>query len=419
MATPAELLAQSLDALRNANRIDGTRASYRKDNPAEYGAVLAYLDGGTRPAGTLSLMGRGLVLEEDARRALASSPPVGDATKRSVGYLRYGNGELPLSHTADYDFIVTSWAGASGAGASMAKKALHYMSQISCKTGAGGTYHFGVTSEEVRANGWVLLDSVGAEMTNFQYGGSAVPLGDPGLAGYQQRWAENVTARLQTMSLDGVFIDDTLFWTTGISNGQVPQSYTQPQWMEAVRQFCAYVGTYLNQRGLYLVANASGWFPGSTDYAGDNDLALWTALAPYVDGLCSETWLWHPAFATPTTVRVLGTGWNQNWDGWMRLPALCETQGIDFVCISSSTSSVTADYQLFSLLLENQGTMIFTVGDSPYANYDRSLVWHSTYDQLPLGLPSGAKVQNGALWERQFANARIWVNPTAGTAGIY
>ena len=33
MATPAELLAQSLGKFQTANRIDGSRNSWRKDNP--------------------------------------------------------------------------------------------------------------------------------------------------------------------------------------------------------------------------------------------------------------------------------------------------------------------------------------------------------------------------------------------------
>lgn len=75
MATPAELIAQSLAHYREANRIDGTRASYRKDNPGEFVSVMAYLDGGPRPSNVTSDMGLGLVLEEDARRALDPAEP--------------------------------------------------------------------------------------------------------------------------------------------------------------------------------------------------------------------------------------------------------------------------------------------------------------------------------------------------------
>ena len=74
MPTPAELLAQSLAKLQTANRIDGNKNSYRRDNPTEYGLVVAYLKGGPRPSGVASDMGIGLMLEEDARRALATGP---------------------------------------------------------------------------------------------------------------------------------------------------------------------------------------------------------------------------------------------------------------------------------------------------------------------------------------------------------
>ncbi len=74
MPTPAELLAQSLAKFQTANRIDGNKNSYRKDNPNEYAAVMAYLAGGTRPTSVTSDMGLGLVLEEDARRALLAGP---------------------------------------------------------------------------------------------------------------------------------------------------------------------------------------------------------------------------------------------------------------------------------------------------------------------------------------------------------
>lgn len=67
-------LALALASLRQANRIDGTRASYRKDSPAEYAAVMAYLDGGPRPQ-PVTNMGIGLCLVEDERRKQVPPPP--------------------------------------------------------------------------------------------------------------------------------------------------------------------------------------------------------------------------------------------------------------------------------------------------------------------------------------------------------
>ena len=88
--TPAELLTQALAKLQTANRIDGTKNSYRRDNSAEYAAVVSYLQGGSRPNAT-SDMGVELVGVEDARRALAVAPepepeppPVGLSVDRAT-----------------------------------------------------------------------------------------------------------------------------------------------------------------------------------------------------------------------------------------------------------------------------------------------------------------------------------------------
>jgi len=62
---------QAVTELLLANRIVAPSQSYRKDNPAEYLKVRAYLDGGTRPTGSLTHMGTGLVALEDTCRALA------------------------------------------------------------------------------------------------------------------------------------------------------------------------------------------------------------------------------------------------------------------------------------------------------------------------------------------------------------
>ena len=83
--TPAELLAQSLAKFQTANRIDGHRNSYRRDNPTEYDKVMAYLAGGPRPAGVVSDMGMGFLYEEDARRALTSGPTGATGATGSTG----------------------------------------------------------------------------------------------------------------------------------------------------------------------------------------------------------------------------------------------------------------------------------------------------------------------------------------------
>jgi hypothetical protein len=75
MATPAELLSQSLTALRNAKRFSHTSNSYAKDNPSEYAKVIAYLDGGGFPEDVSTQMGIHAVLQEEARRMLLVPDP--------------------------------------------------------------------------------------------------------------------------------------------------------------------------------------------------------------------------------------------------------------------------------------------------------------------------------------------------------
>jgi hypothetical protein len=70
-------LEDALDDLRAAKRVSGSRASYAKDNPAEYLTVMSYLDGGPRPSGVsgFTSMGQGLIGVEDVRRGVTPQPP--------------------------------------------------------------------------------------------------------------------------------------------------------------------------------------------------------------------------------------------------------------------------------------------------------------------------------------------------------
>lgn len=98
-------LETALAALRQANRVDGLRASYRKDNPTEYLKVMAYLDGGARPAGAdaFSFMGQGFVWIEDVRRGSAPPPP---SNVVNIPAGNYG----PLTAVSDKTYVLADGA---------------------------------------------------------------------------------------------------------------------------------------------------------------------------------------------------------------------------------------------------------------------------------------------------------------------
>ena len=82
-------LASALSHLLKAKRISAPSQSYRKDNPAEYAKVLAYLEGGARPIGVVTEMGLGLAEVEDVRRAQATPPlPANVARSAPTGVVR-------------------------------------------------------------------------------------------------------------------------------------------------------------------------------------------------------------------------------------------------------------------------------------------------------------------------------------------
>lgn len=341
-------------------------------------------------------------------------PPPPAGTNKGISYLRFANGELPTSHITDYDNLVISWGGGPGAGASAANRPLVYMSCVSCKPGAGGVFHFGVTLEEARANNWILKDSGGNEVINAGYPSSSI--GDLGLAAYQLKWCQNVEAKLNQWGIDGVFIDDFQRASGGICNA-VPTKYpSMASWSAACVSFASFVKNYFETRGFYLVYNANGWVSGLSDSdSGGSTLTFWTQLAPHAMALNCEDWMWRSNI--PGGVRKEGAGWTREWDGWLRLAELCEDEGIDFSVNCSSTVQNHPVYLIASMLLETQrGTVYWTPGN--YNNYDRNTIWQATFDNLPMGAPSGAKVRVGNSWQRTFANGVVSVDVVNGTATI-
>ena len=332
------------------------------------------------------------------------------SVRNGMGYLRYGNGELPVSHVADYDSVVTSWAGAPAVGASaLVRQGLVYMSMPSCRVAAGG-YHFGVSAEQARANNWVLLDSGGNEIFNAGYLTNVA--GDFGLPAYQAAWCSNVLALINGWGIDGMFIDDVVWHFVSYASATPAKYPTQATWFAAVQSFCQAVYAYFHARSKFVAYNASAWYSGANDDYGNNDYAMWQALMPYGDAFNSETWVTHPNWGG-------GIKPSPIWDSMLRLPRLTDQSGKAFFCLNGSASASVNDWQICSMLLEtSNGSGMWGPGEDT-SNYDLNLVWHAFYDRLlTLGEPTGAKFQAGSEWRRQFSGGLVWVNPTNGTSGI-
>lgn len=373
--------------------------------------------------------------QQVALNSVTPPPPVGESL-RGVGWMMWANGDPPYTHGTDYDLVMTSWGGTTKAGNLGNRRTLVYMSAISCIPAASG-WHYGMTAEQARAAGAVLHDvNGGAELTNASYSGI---LGNLGVTAYRQQWAANVANKLAGWpGIDGVFIDDFNRSYSLLAGSKIAAEYPGstsapiPAWEAAQVGWLSYVASYLHARGYYVAVNAGAWIGGFADSdTGKSDLDWWTQIYPYADALMSEGWVWSLSIKDygvrpGNGCRRSGPEWYNNWDGWMRLPALLAANGKDFLstCYAdtrvSTTPSATvqADYVLASMLLEtqaNKGTLFFCPGG---AENGMPEPWHSTFDNLPMGNPLGAKTQNGNRWERQFQNGMVWVDPTNGTSGI-
>lgn len=330
-------------------------------------------------------------------------PPPVSSSKRGVSYMRWGNGELPTSHLADYDQLLVSWGGASTAGATTTKSAV-YMSAVSCLEGAG--WHYGVKGEDAVANGWVLKQGTRL-LRNAGYPASYI--GDPGSIGYQTKWCDNVIALAQGWKVDGIFIDD-FYGSLSLADG-TPDKYPDlASQRAALVKFAQYVYGRLHAAGLYVMWNSTVYIGGDPQSdTGENTIPWWNMIAPYADCLVAEYWQWRDN--SPAHIRKLGPEWYNHWDTWQTLPAWCEANGKDFIGINYASDQYEKQYCLCSMLLET--TRGSVVGGS--ASTDP---WIGAYNYLPLGAPLGPKVKNGDSWERTFERGKVSVDPVTGRSVI-
>lgn len=361
-----------------------------------------------------------------------SYPPtcLGYDADSPVAYFKDADGELPPTHAGDYRYIISTggWNDEDFAGVPSQTPVLAYMSAISCREGGG--FHYGVTAEEARSNGWILLDEESDEMVNTNFPDSKIC--DPADANYQAEWIAQVEALLDEWDADGVFIDDFLREESICSFSNPPTNTdpcvsvdydTQAEWQTAMLDFASTVGPELESNGYRVVFNANGRIDGDGDSdTGANEIEWHTAIEDYSEAAMTE-WCQHipeDIDANTPTVRKSGSAWYQNWEGWQ----------------SAQEDSADRQYGLLCMENTNQANPQLSVSDKRYIlqsflldwnGHDGAFVAHggtgdpwigAMGNAIALGHPVESKHLESGVWIRDFENGHVEVNPSAGTGSI-
>lgn len=341
--------------------------------------------------------------------------PPPPTSKSPMGFYKLGSGALK-SNPDRYGILMVSAGGAKGAGA-RSPKSLVYMSALSCR-GSGDNY--GLSASEARAINAVLRDGEG-ELLNASYPASV--LGDPGSSAYQKAWCEGVERMVRSYGVDGFWGDDLVQRSpTALSGGRMPNQYpTLPQWQAAIQSFVEYVGNYMRSKGILCGWNAQPGYSGNWDTNGSITKTWWEKIAPFSDYLMCEYHLKHDAISTNGGLKVAGSGWGKEWDGWRALHPACNAWGVNMVSVNyGAMNSPEQRYCLATFMLDWDGKGSSCWGETGSSGGSDSWdPWGSIYESAAaLGSPTGPAVKQGNEWVRTFANGTVRVNPTAVTSSI-
>ena len=230
---------------------------------------------------------------------------------------------------------------------------------------------------------------------------------DIGSRSYQRTWARNVARELRRRGWDGVFVD-------GISrtmqypwylNGRVLAKYPGPNdYARANTWFLRHVGPKLRRRHL-VVGNIN-----------DATLQLWRRWIKFTSGVSKEWW------TKSNANRGVGMLSGADWAFQTRLMREAQARHKVFIAISYSPADDTAamDYARATFLLFARGGRT-AFSYSPLCGVEPSTPrWRQD-----VGAPTGPAKEIGVVWERQFSNGIVVVNPsgsatvTAPLGGLY
>ena len=263
---------------------------------------------------------------------------------------------------------------------------------------AYGNVNTGVTTQEADPS-WYLLNTSGQRFTFWGYGWMyAADIGSPA---YQQRWGDNVLAKLQSGGWDGVFMDDTnptikYHYTPS----QVAKYPTDAAYSAATRSVVAAIGPRIRAAGKLVIPNFGAW----REYRSTVDDWL-----QFVSGGMEEMLGKWSASAGDGYL----TGWD--WDSQLGAIKAAESAGRIYLGISHgpSTDAAAARYGWGTVLLAAQGRSSFQLSDDYASGY-----WFPEYD-YDIGSPIAAESpESTGVHRRAFTRGLVLVNPTLSTVAV-
>ncbi len=324
-----------------------------------------------------------------------------------TGIIRW-NPDYPKATGYDrFAYVITSRFDARKA-AQLPGTSLVYMSGTTVQK----NWSQGVSYGEALANDWLLKDESGGYVMNIQY---EAPVGDIGSPAYQQRFIANTLAFLKRTKVDGVFIDDVA-GDVRVMSGVYPAKYpNEAAWESAMVSFVRTVGRAFKSRGYYVLANAAKWIADDPrSDTGEHTAEFWKRIAPGVDGLMTE--YWHQSPIDHEQLRVLGSDWDQQWNGWQNLVAVAQALGVDFFGLTYGTGGDTKAmrYTRGSFFLDWNGRG----GALLYSKTDQTDPYHPTWVRQ-LGSPLAPKFERSAgVWQRRYERGMVVVNATSDATSV-
>lgn len=269
-----------------------------------------------------------------------------------------------------------------------------------CATAAAsGQISCGVSAAQAESNGWLLLNTSGQPFSFSSYSWlKAADIGDPG---YQDAWATNVLAELDSAGWDGVFMDDvnpTIRYHYDVSS--VAKYPSDSAYQGAMRSLLAAVGPRLQAAGKLAIANFGSWNSYPSVIRG------WLE---FTSGGMDEQ------FVKWGTDPSVGYRPEVDWATQLQEAKEAQAAGKYFLAVTHSANgdARAARYGYGTALLAANGRTGFYMG----ADYT-SETWFPEYD-LPIGTPTGPETRDAnGVHRRLFSNGLVLVNPTASTRSV-